>query len=67
MPDAKRLYDDLLVKAGYNPAVRPVMKYGENVTVEMGVALAEIEDLEERGGRLAYRFQFRFVSIFLTS
>jgi hypothetical protein len=63
LPPARRLYNDLLKKSGYAPSVRPVKKYTDNVTVEMGISLAEIEDLEERQGRMAYRFQFRFVSI----
>ena len=44
-PDAKRLYDDLLKKSGYNKLVRPVGNYSEAVKVKFGLKFAQLNDV----------------------
>ena len=43
--DAKRLYDDLLKKKGYNTLVRPVANYTEAVKVKFGLKFAQLIDV----------------------
>lgn len=44
-PDAKRLYDDLLKKSGYNKLVRPVYNHTDAVQVKFGLSLAQLNDV----------------------
>ena len=41
-PDAKRLYNDLLVKSGYNKLIRPVANNTEVLTVKLGLRLSQL-------------------------
>ena len=43
--DAKRLYDDLLEKSGYNKLVRPVLNYSKPVEVQFGLKFAQLNDV----------------------
>ncbi|CAH1785823.1 unnamed protein product [Owenia fusiformis] len=45
-PDAKRLYDDLL--SGYNKLVRPVLNNSNTLTVELGLRLSQVIDIDEK-------------------
>ena len=44
-PDAKRLYDDLLKKSGYNKLIRPVGNTTDTLTVKLGLRLTQIIDV----------------------
>ena len=44
-PDAKRLYDDLLRKSGYNKLIRPVGNTSDTLTVKLGLRLTQIIDV----------------------
>lgn len=44
-PDAKRLYDDLLRKSGYNKLIRPVGNTTDTLTVKLGLRLTQIIDV----------------------
>ncbi|ELT99602.1 hypothetical protein CAPTEDRAFT_91948 [Capitella teleta] len=46
--DAKRLYDDLLLKSGYNKLNRPVLNYTEAVKVKFGLKLSALNDVDEK-------------------
>lgn len=43
--DAKRLYDDLLKKSGYNKLIRPVGNTTDTLTVKLGLRLTQIIDV----------------------
>ena len=43
--DAKRLYDDLLRKSGYNKLVRPVANNSEKLTIKLGMRLSQLIDM----------------------
>ncbi|CAH1797211.1 unnamed protein product [Owenia fusiformis] len=47
-PDAKRLYDDLLKKSGYNKLIRPVLNNSNTLTVELGLRLSQVIDIDEK-------------------
>ncbi|CAH1801765.1 unnamed protein product [Owenia fusiformis] len=47
-PDAKRLYDDLLRKSGYNKLIRPVLNNSNTLTVELGLRLSQVIDVDEK-------------------
>ena len=40
-PDAKRLYDDLLRRSGYNKLIRPVGNTSDTLTVKLGLRLTQ--------------------------
>ena len=44
-PEAKRLYDDLLKKSGYNKLIRPVGNNTDTLTVRLGLRLTQIIDV----------------------
>ena len=44
-PDAKRLYDDLLRKSGYNKLIRPVGNNSDRLTVKLGLRLSQLIDV----------------------
>jgi len=44
-PDAKRLYDDLLRKSGYNKLIRPVGNNTDILLVNLGLRLTQIIDV----------------------
>ena len=44
-PDAKRLYDDLLRRSGYNKLIRPVGNTSDTLTVKLGLRLTQIIDV----------------------
>ena len=44
-PDAKRLYDDLLRKSGYNKLIRPVGNSTDKLTVKLGLRLSQLIDV----------------------
>ena len=44
-PEAKRLYDDLLKKSGYNKLIRPVGNTTDTLTVKLGLRLTQIIDV----------------------
>ena len=44
-PDAKRLYDDLLRRSGYNKLIRPVRNNSECLTVRLGLRLSQLIDV----------------------
>ena len=44
-PDAKRLYDDLLRKSGYNKLIRPVSNTSNTLVVKLGLRLTQIIDV----------------------
>jgi hypothetical protein len=44
-PDAKRLYDDLLRKSGYNKLIRPVGNNTDKLTVKLGLRLSQLIDV----------------------
>ena len=44
-PDAKRLYDDLLRKSGYNKLIRPVGNNTDKLTVKLGLKLSQLIDV----------------------
>ena len=44
-PHAKRLYDDLLKKGGYNKLIRPVANNTEALIVKFGLKLSQILDV----------------------
>jgi len=43
--DAKRLYDDLLRKSGYNKLIRPVMNNTDKLIVKLGLRLSQLIDV----------------------
>jgi len=43
--DAKRLYDDLLRKSGYNKLIRPVTNNTDKLTVKLGLRLSQLIDV----------------------
>ena len=43
--DAKRLYDDLLRKSGYNKLIRPVKNNSDTVDVKLGLRLSQLIDV----------------------
>ena len=43
--DAKRLYDDLLRKNGYNKLIRPVGNESDTLVVKIGLRLTQIIDV----------------------
>lgn len=43
--DAKRLYDDLLLKHGYNKLIRPVGNNSDKLVVKMGIRLSQLIDI----------------------
>uniref|UniRef100_A0A1I8HTQ0 Nicotinic acetylcholine receptor alpha 2 subunit n=1 Tax=Macrostomum lignano TaxID=282301 RepID=A0A1I8HTQ0_9PLAT len=47
-PDAKRLYDDLLVKTDYNKLIRPVNNNSKTLTVYLGLKLSQLIDVDEK-------------------
>ena len=44
-PDAKRLYDNLLRKNGYNKLIRPVGNNTDKLTVRLGLRLSQLIDV----------------------
>ena len=44
-PDAKRLYDDLLRRSGYNKLIRPVGNNTDKLTVKLGLRLSQLIDV----------------------
>ncbi|XP_055870285.1 acetylcholine receptor subunit alpha-like 1 isoform X3 [Biomphalaria glabrata] len=46
--DAKRLYDDLLLKHGYNKLIRPVGNNSDKLVVKMGIRLSQLIDIDEK-------------------
>ncbi|CAI9731357.1 acetylcholine receptor subunit alpha-like 1 isoform X2 [Octopus vulgaris] len=46
--DAKRLYDDLLRKRGYNKLIRPVGNNTDKLTVKLGIRLSQMIDVDEK-------------------
>ena len=44
-PDAKRLYDNLLKKGGYNKLIRPVGNNSDKLTVKLGLRLSQLIDV----------------------
>ena len=43
--DAKRLYDNLLRKSGYNKLIRPVMNNTDKLIVKLGLRLSQLIDV----------------------
>jgi len=43
--DAKRLYDDLLRKSGYNKLIRPVENNSDILNVKLGLRLSQLIDV----------------------
>jgi len=43
--DAKRLYDDLLRKSGYNKLIRPVLNNTDKLIVKLGLRLSQLIDV----------------------
>jgi len=43
--DAKRLYDDLLRKSGYNQLIRPVINNTDKLIVKLGLKLSQLIDV----------------------
>ena len=50
-PDAKRLYDDLLRKSGYNKLIRPVGNNTDKLTVKLGLRLSQLIDVVSNDDR----------------
>lgn len=44
-PDAKMLYNDLLMKNGYNKLIRPVGNNTDKLTVKLGLRLSQLIDI----------------------
>ena len=44
-PDAKRLYEDLLIDNGYNKLIRPVGNNSDKLTVKLGLRLSQLIDV----------------------
>ena len=44
-PDAKRLYDTLLHRSGYNKLIRPVSNTSNTLVVKLGLRLTQIIDV----------------------
>jgi Neurotransmitter-gated ion-channel ligand binding domain len=42
---AKKLYDDLLHRSGYNKFVRPVVNATEKINVKLGLILSQLIDV----------------------
>ena len=42
---AKKLYDDLLHRSGYNKFVRPVVNASEKINVKLGLVLSQLIDV----------------------
>ena len=53
-PDAKRLYDDLLRKNGYNKLIRPVGNNTDKLTVKLGLRLAQLIDVVRQIYTISY-------------
>ncbi|XP_074651902.1 acetylcholine receptor subunit alpha-like [Tubulanus polymorphus] len=47
-PDAKRLYNDLLKKSGYNKLIRPVGNNSDTLTVFLSMQLSQLIDVDEK-------------------
>jgi len=47
-PDAKRLYDNLLRRSGYNKLIRPVGNNTDKLTVRLGLRLSQLIDVDEK-------------------
>lgn len=45
---AKKLYDDLLHRSGYNKFVRPVVNASEKIDVKLGLILSQLIDVVSR-------------------
>ena len=43
--DAKRLYDNLLRKSGYNKLIRPVINNTDKLIVKLGLRLSQLIDV----------------------
>jgi hypothetical protein len=63
-PDAKRLYDDLLLKGAYNKLIRPVSNMSNILVVKLGLRLTQIIDVVSGGvngiEHREYPFLFHF-------
>ncbi|XP_059160025.1 acetylcholine receptor subunit alpha-like isoform X2 [Physella acuta] len=46
--NAKRLYDDLLRRSGYNKLIRPVGNNTDKLVVKMGIRLSQLIDIDEK-------------------
>lgn len=46
--NAKRLYDDLLRRSGYNKLIRPVGNNTDKLVVKMGIRLSQLIDIVSR-------------------
>ncbi|PAA52742.1 hypothetical protein BOX15_Mlig010174g1 [Macrostomum lignano] len=47
-PDAKRLYEDVLVKRDYNGLIRPVNNHSDTLTVYLSLKLGQLIDIDEK-------------------
>ncbi|ELU04364.1 hypothetical protein CAPTEDRAFT_103955 [Capitella teleta] len=61
--DAKRLYDDLLLKSGYNKLNRPVLNYTEAVKVKFGLKLSALNDVDEKNEIMTTTMWLMIVSL----
>lgn len=43
--NAKRLYDDLLIRSGYNKLIRPVDSNTDKLVVKLGIRLSQLIDI----------------------
>ena len=43
--NAKRLYDDLLLRSGYNKLIRPVGNNTDKLVVKLGIRLSQLIDI----------------------
>ncbi|XP_012934701.1 nicotinic acetylcholine receptor alpha 1 subunit isoform X1 [Aplysia californica] len=46
--NAKRLYDDLLRRSGYNKLIRPVGNNTDKLVVKLGIRLSQLIDIDEK-------------------
>ncbi|BFZ02075.1 hypothetical protein BsWGS_05114 [Bradybaena similaris] len=46
--NAKRLYDDLLIRSGYNKLIRPVGNNTDKLVVKLGIRLSQLIDIDEK-------------------
>uniref|UniRef100_A0A0B6YJM9 Uncharacterized protein n=2 Tax=Arion vulgaris TaxID=1028688 RepID=A0A0B6YJM9_9EUPU len=46
--NAKRLYDDLLRRSGYNKLIRPVGNNSDRLVVRLGIRLSQLIDIDEK-------------------
>ena len=44
-PDAKRLYNDIMIRSGYNKLIRPVGNNTDKLTVKLGLRLSQLIDV----------------------